>query len=179
MSGGLGPVGVMKGFRELKAMGLIDKIPKLALFQVAGCDPMVNGFQQNSPVALDVDNPVTDIATLATGRPGEAYEVLRELILTHGGIMEAVSDAEAFRALHVLAKMDGLSVEPATGVTFAGLFNLIHRGVIGRDETVVVNCSGHTFPVEKHIVGDQYTRDMVLDQPGAARGPPEREVNAR
>lgn len=77
--------------------------------------------------------------------------------------MEIVTDAEAFRALHVLAKMDGLSVEPATAVTFAGLFNLIHQGIIGKDETVVVNCSGHTFPVEKHIVGEHHTRDMVLD----------------
>jgi len=178
VSGGLGPVGVMKGFRELKAMGLIDKVPKLALFQVAGCAPMVNGFRKGSPVALDVDNPVTDITTLATGRPGEAYEVLRELILSHGGIMEAVTDAEAFRALHVLAKMDGLSVEPATGVTFAGLFNLIHQGVIGRDETVVVNCSGHTFPVEKHIVGEQYTRDMLLEQPAAASGREEGLITA-
>lgn len=50
-------------------MGLIDKIPKLALFQVAGCAPMVNAFQKGSPVPLDVDNPLTDITTLATGRP--------------------------------------------------------------------------------------------------------------
>ncbi|MBP8001899.1 MAG: pyridoxal-phosphate dependent enzyme [Chloroflexi bacterium] len=168
VSGGLGPVGVMKGFRELKAMGLIDKIPKLALFQVAGCAPMVNAFQKGSPVPLDVDNPLTDITTLATGRPGEAYQVLRELIREHGGTMEIVTDAEAFRALHVLAKMDGLSVEPATAVTFAGLFNLIHQGIIGKDETVVVNCSGHTFPVEKHIVGEHHTRDMVLDVEDAA-----------
>lgn len=169
VSGGLGPVGVMKGFRELKAMGLIDKVPKLAIFQVEGCAPIVNGFQQGSPVPLNVDNPVTDITTLATGRPGEAYQVLRELVQTHGGTMEIVRDAEAFRALHVLAKMDGLSVEPATGVTFAGLFNLIHQGIIGRDETVVVNCSGHTFPVEKHIVGEHHTRDMDLGAAAAGR----------
>lgn len=178
VSGGLGPVGVIKGFRELKAMGLIDKVPKLAIFQVAGCAPMVNAFHKGSDVALDVANPITDIATLATGRPGEAYQVLREMIREHGGTMEIVTDAEAFRALHVLAKMDGLSVEPATGVTFAGLFNLIHQGIIGRDETVVVNCSGHTFPVEKHIVGEHHTRDMVLAGAAAASGREEGLVTA-
>jgi threonine synthase len=178
VSGGLGPVGVIKGFRELKAMGLIDKVPKLAIFQVAGCAPMVNAFHKGSPVALDVENPITDIATLATGRPGEAYQVLRDIIREHGGTMEIVTDAEAFRALHVLAKMDGFSVEPATGVTFAGLFNLIHQGIIGRDETVVVNCSGHTFPVEKHIVGEHHTRDMVLAGSAAARGREEGLVTA-
>ncbi|MCA9875493.1 MAG: response regulator, partial [Anaerolineales bacterium] len=49
-----------------------------------------------------------------------------------------------------------------------GLFKLIREGVIQPHETVVVNCSGHTFPVEKHIVGEHYTRDVVLEEAGAA-----------
>lgn len=53
-------------------------------------------------------------------------------------------------------------MEPATAVAFAGLFRLIHQGQILPHETVVLNCSGHTFPVEKHIIGDHYTRDMTL-----------------
>lgn len=164
VSGGLGPVGVMKGFQELKEMGLVNKIPKLACFQVAGCAPMANAFHKNLDVPVNVDNPVTDITTLATGVPGEAYQVLRELIAENGGTIDAVTDAEAFRALQVVAKMDGLSVEPATAVAFAGLFNLIRQGVIKRDEVVVLNCSGHTFPVEKHIVGEQFARDMTLEK---------------
>ncbi len=162
VSGGLGPVGVMKGFRELKEMGLTDSMPKLACFQVAGCAPMAESFHKGLSKPLNVDNPITDITTLATGIPGEAYAVLRELINKHGGTIDAVTDAEAFRALHVVAKMDGLSVEPATAVAFAGLFNLIRQGIIKRDEIVVINCSGHTFPVEKHIIGDQFTRDMSV-----------------
>jgi threonine synthase len=65
--------------------------------------------------------------------------------------------------------MDGLSVEPATAVAFAGLFNLLRRGVIRRDEIVVINCSGHTFPVEKHIVGEQHTHDMAFGEDGDHR----------
>lgn len=164
VSGGLGPVGVMKGFRELNEMGLVDKMPKLACLQVAGCAPMASAFHKNLEVPVNVDNPVTDITTLATGVPGEAYTVLRELIDQYGGTIDAVTDAEAFRALHVIAKMDGLSVEPATAVAFAGLFNMIRQGIIKPDEIVVVNCSGHTFPVEKHIIGDHFTRDMTLKE---------------
>jgi threonine synthase len=172
VSGGLGPVGVIKGFRELKEMGLINKIPKLACFQTAGCAPMANSFHKNLDVPVNIDHPVTDITTLATGVPGEAYTVLRELINEYGGTIDAVTDAEAFRALQVVAKMDGLSVEPATAVAFAGLFNLIRQGVIKRDEIVVINCSGHTFPVEKHIVGEHFARDMALEQ---SEGIPRRE----
>jgi threonine synthase len=147
VSGGLGPVGVMKGFQEMQSLGLVDRLPKLACFQASGCAPMANSFHQGLEVAEDVLHPMTEISTLATGKPGQAYEVLRELILQYGGTIDAVSDKEAFNALHVVAKMDGLSVEPATAVAFAGLFKLIRQGVIRPDETVVNNCSGHTFPV--------------------------------
>ena len=162
VSGGLGPVGVMKGFAELKRLGLVEKLPKLGCFQTSGCAPMANSFHKGLAEAESVEEPRTDITTLATGVPGEAYMVLRELILQHGGTIDAITDVEAFSALHLVAKMDGISVEPATAVTFAGLFKLIREGKIQPHETVVVNCAGHTFPVEKHIVGEHYSRDMNL-----------------
>jgi threonine synthase len=168
VSGGLGPVGVMKGFQELASLGIVDKLPKLGCFQTAGCAPMAISFHKGVDTAENVDDPMTDITTLATGVPGEAYQVLRELILQHGGTIDAIEDAEAFKALQIAARMDGISVEPATAVTFAGLIKLIQEGTIQPHETVVVNCSGHTFPVEKHIVGEQYARDMVLDHPQAS-----------
>jgi threonine synthase len=163
VSGGLGPVGVMKGFQEMFDMGLIDKLPKMACFQSAGCAPMALSFHKSLAVAENVDDPITDITTLATGVPGEAYVVLRELLLQHGGTIDAIEDSEAFRALQIAARMDGISVEPATAVTFAGLIKLIREGTIQSHETVVLNCAGHTFPVEKHIVGEQYARDMILE----------------
>jgi threonine synthase len=169
VSGGLGPVGVAKGFRELLEMGFVGEMPRLGCFQAAGCAPMAVSFHKGLPVAESVERPSTTIATLATGSPGQAYEVLLELIREHGGTMDAVSDAEAFRALNVVAKMDGVSVEPATAVAFAGLFNLVRQGIIRRDEIVVVNCSGHTFPVETHIVGDAHTHDMPISGPAEQR----------
>ena len=123
---------------------------------------MARSFHKGLAVAENVKEPRTDISTLATGAPGEAYEVLRELILENGGTIDAITDVAAFNALHLVAKMDGISVEPATAVTFAGLFKLIREGKIQPHETVVINCSGHTFPVEKHIIGEHYTRDMTL-----------------
>ncbi len=162
VSGGMGPLGVIKGFVELSRIGLASGQPKLACVQVGGCAPMADSFAQGLETAVPVENPMTDIATLATGKPGRAYQLLRENIQQHGGIITSVTDGEAFRALQVLAQMDGISVEPATAVAFAGLFNLIREGVIQPHETVVVNCSGHTFPVEKHILGEHFARDMAL-----------------
>jgi threonine synthase len=161
ISGGLGPVGVMKGFAEMQALGLISHMPKLACFQSSGCAPMAHSFQKGLRTAENVLHPLTDITTLATGAPGEAYEVLYELIATHGGLIDAIPDRDAFDALHTVAKMDGISVEPATAVAFAGLFKLVREGTIRPDEIIVLNCSGHTFPVEKHIIGEQYTRNLA------------------
>jgi threonine synthase len=92
VSGGLGPVGVWKGFLELQQMGLIDRIPKLACIQASGCAPMVNSFKRNLEIAEPVRNPQTLITTVATGDPGQAYTYLRKVILEHGGLFEAVTD---------------------------------------------------------------------------------------
>jgi len=169
VSGGMGPVGVMKGCEELMMLGLVDRLPRLACIQAAGCAPMVNSFNKGLEEAEPVLNPQTLVITIATGSPGPAYTYLARVIREQGGAFEAVSDEEAFRAMHVMAKLDGLSMEPAAAIAFAGLFNLLSKGVVQRDEVIVVNCSGHTFPVEKHLLGDQWARTVEMPTEGAGR----------
>ncbi len=171
VSGGLGPVGVWKGFEELMRMGLIDRMPRLACIQAEGCAPMVHSFEKGLEKAEPILNPRTRIITVATGDPGPAYTFLVRVIREHGGAFEMVSDEEAFRAIHVLAKLEGISMEPAAGVAFAGLFKLLSKGVIRRDEVVVVNCSGHTFPVEKHLLGEDWVQ--TVEAPARAPAPEE------
>jgi threonine synthase len=164
----MGPVGVWKGFKELHELGLIDRLPKLACIQAEGCAPMVRSYQKGLETAEPVTNPQTLITTVATGYPGLAYAYLSRVINEHGGAFESASDEEAFRAMHVMAKMDGISMEPAAGLAFAGLFKLVSSGVVGPDDVVVVNCSGHTFPVEKHLLGDTWARSLEAADGGQA-----------
>lgn len=164
VSGGMGPVGVWKGFQELLQMGLVDHMPRLACVQSHGCAPMVWSFQKGLAEVEPVLHPRTVVTTLATGNPGPAYAFLARVIREHGGSFEAVSDAETFRAMHVMAKLSGLSMEPAAAVAFAGLFKLLSKGVIRRDEVIVVNCSGHTFPVEKHLLGEDWARTVEVQE---------------
>ena len=170
VSGGLGPVGVWKGFSELKAMGLIDRIPKMAHIQAEGCAPMTNSFREGSAEAKNVDEPQTLIATVATGVPGAVYPYLRNIALTEGGHFETVSDEEAFHAMHVLAQMEGISMEPAAAMAFAGVFKMLSQQIIETDETVVVNCSGHTLPVEKHLLDDHRVQAIRPDAAGFDTG---------
>jgi len=165
VSGGLGPVGVWKGFQELLQMGLVDRMPRLACIQAEGCAPMVHSFAKGLTEAEPVLQPRTRIITVATGNPGPAYTFLARVIREHGGAFEMVSDEEAFRAIHVMAKLEGLSMEPAAAMAFAGLFKLLSKGIIQRDEVVVVNCSGHTFPVEKHLLDEDWAQTVQMPAP--------------
>ena len=163
VSGGLGPLGVYQGFKEMFKMGLIDRIPKLAVIQAEGCSPMVKAFKAGKDTA-NPEIPDTCIIILSTGDPGKSYTYLWNLAQQFGGTMESVSDAEAFSAMRALAKSEGMAVEPATAVAFAGLEKMLKNGIIKPDETVVVNCTGHTFPVEKHVLGDQWAVDVHLSE---------------
>jgi threonine synthase len=171
VSGGIGPLGVWKGFSELHQMGLIDKMPKLGIVQAAGCAPMVEAHQAGKTHA-DPVVPKTLVHVLATGDPGHAYVLLREAVVSNNGTFIAVEDGETFRAMRYLASRAGISVEPATAVAFAGLEKMLTDGTIAPGEVVVINCSGHTMPAESHILGDQYDKyilnlDIKEKQPAA------------
>ncbi len=164
VSGGMGPLGVYKGFHELQQLGMIDRIPALAPIQAEGCAPMVESWKKGLEKAEPVLSPQTRIETLATGDPGRTYVMLRKQVNETHGVFESVSDEDAFRAMHVLAKMEGISAEPAAAVAFAGLFKLVRAGIIKSTDTVVVNCTGHTLPAEQFLFGEGWTRDVDLQR---------------
>jgi threonine synthase len=85
--------------------------------------------------------------------------------------METVTDEESYRAMHALAKMDGISMEPATGATFAGLFKLISAQTIQPEDVVVVNCSGHTLPVQEELLGQAWARSVDVSTGRSAAVP--------
>lgn len=174
VSGGMGPLGVYKGFRELKGLGLINRIPAIVPIQAEGCAPMVESWKKGLEKAEPVLSPQTRIETLATGDPGRTYTMLRNQVNETHGVFESVSDEDSFRAMHVLAKMEGISAEPAAGTAFAGLFKLVRAGIIKPADTVVVNCTGHTLPAEQFLFGENWTRDVDL-LPTAEQSPTPQE----
>lgn len=154
VSGGMGPLGVAKGFAELKELGLIEKVPALGLVQPQGCAPIVDGLRENREQAIPVAKPETDILPLATGDPGHAYSLLKQAVDTYGGAGIAIADRQAFATQRLLAQQEGISVEPATATAIAGALGLIQQGTIAPHETVVVNCSGHTYAVDASVLAD-------------------------
>jgi threonine synthase len=172
VSGGIGPLGVLKGFTELHAAGLIDRVPKLGIVQAEGCSPMVQAWRQGKAQA-DPVQPDTLVTVLSTGKPGLAYEILKQACDQYGGTMVSVSDGDTFRAMRRVARTEGFSMEPAASVAFAGLDKLLAESTIQPGERVVVNCSGHTFSAEKHALEDRHVFHLKTDIPTAAQLSPE------
>ncbi|MEO1665789.1 MAG: pyridoxal-phosphate dependent enzyme [Chloroflexota bacterium] len=169
VSGGIGPLGVWKGFEELIKLGLIDRMPKLGIIQAAGCAPMVNSHNAGLEEAENVV-PKTLITVLATGSPGYSYRQLHKAVSSNGGAMVAIEDGTAFGAMRHLAARAGLSVEPATAVAFAGLEELLKTGKIAQGEVVIVNATGHTLPAESHILGNQYVVNLQSEDETETNG---------
>jgi threonine synthase len=169
VSGGIGPLGVLKGFTELKQAGVITHIPKIAVVQTDGCAPMVRSWEKGLDEAEGVEQPDSLITVLATGKPGLAYQILKRASDENGGAMVSVSDGEAFRAMRHIARIEGISMEPASSVAFAGLDKLVSKDYIQPGEQVVINCSGHTFSAEKYALEDRYILNLAVGNPVEVR----------
>ena len=135
---------ILRGFREMREVGLVDgDLPRMYAAQAAGCAPVVGaldaGLEHPEPV-----RPDTIAKSIAIGNPADGYQVLRA-IRTTGGSGAAVSDPDIVDAITLLAQTEGIFTEPAGGTTLAAAVQLIRRGVIPPDESIVVCITGNGY----------------------------------
>ncbi len=171
---GLGPLGVLKGFSELRLMGLIERVPLMGIIQPEGSSAMVNAWTQGLDVAEPLDGINTDVENLCSLDPGRTYTLLaRRIEQESGGKFESVTDKETYKAMQLLARMEGISAEPAAAVSFAGLIKLCNQGLIKEKDVVVVNCTGHTananmpnvhqrFEMTSNSIPNEFSEDGIL-----------------
>jgi threonine synthase len=125
---------------------------------------MVNSFNKGLETSEIVHNPSSVINVLSTGNPGPAYPFLRNIVLNYGGAFVKADDQASFRAMRVMAQLEGLSMEPAAAVACAGVIKMVQEQIIAPHETVVINASGHTFPVEKQILENEIVKSHTRVQ---------------
>ena len=135
---------ILRGFRELTEVGLASgNLPHVHAAQAAGCAPVVNALNEG----LDHPEPVrpdTIAKSIAIGNPADGFQVL-EAVRSTGGAGAAVSDKQIIDAIQLLAETEGIFTEPAGGTTLAATIDLVRRGVIERDESVVVCVTGNGY----------------------------------
>jgi threonine synthase len=143
---------IARGFRELREVGLVDgELPRVYAAQAAGCAPVVRaltlGLTHPEPV-----RPDTIAKSIAIGNPADGYQVI-ETVRSTGGAGSAVSDQDIVDAIKLLAQTEGIFTEPAGGTTLAGAIDLIRRGVIPRNESIVVCVTGNGYKTSEVVAG--------------------------
>ncbi len=133
---------VAKGFKEFIELGLVEgPAPILFGAQATGCSPVATAFAEGAEV-ITPQRPNTIARSLAIGNPADGPYVLDEL-RTHGGDIGSVPDSEILECIELLAKTEGVFAETAGGVTIASLRQMIKRGTIDPNESIVAIISGH------------------------------------
>jgi len=137
---GSGLIGCWRGLKEARDLGLVEKVPSVVCIQPEGCSPIAAAFKQGREIT-PVAKPETIAEGLMISQPlkgKHALEALRE----SKGLAETVSDEQIMNAAKMLAKSEGIFVEPSSAAAIAGLIRLLGLGKIGRDERVVCVLTG-------------------------------------
>lgn len=131
-----------KALEELQAVGLIDRLPRLAVIQATGANPFARAFRANwrgfEPVAAR-----TVATAIQIGNPVSYTRARRAVELTNG-VVEEVTDAEIMAAKAVIDRA-GIGCEPASAASLAGLRKLVAAGIIPAQASVVGLLTGHVL----------------------------------
>jgi threonine synthase len=131
-----------KGLHELHALGLIDKLPRIAVIQAEGASPFYasyrDDFRERKTMKAD-----TLATAIKIGNPASYYKAKRTLEWTNG-VVESVTDQEI---LDAKAQIDrcGIGCEPASAASVAGVKKLLAAGTIHPDDDVVTILTGHVL----------------------------------
>jgi threonine synthase len=151
---------ILRGFHELREVGLVSgELPRMYAAQAAGCAPVVRaleaGLEHPEPV-----RPDTIAKSIAIGNPADGHHVLESIRAT-GGAAAAVDDEQIVAAIRLLAETEGIFTEPAGGTTLAAALDLVARGVIPRDESIVVCITGNGYKTAE-ILRDRVAQPVRL-----------------
>jgi threonine synthase len=133
---------IWKGFTEFHRLGFIKALPKMTGIQAAGAAPIAQAIKNGSEMIVPVKKPETIATAIRIGAP-VSWKKAVNAIRDSGGTAETVTDEEIIAAQRLLARVEGLFVEPASASSIAGLMKLVKNGEIDRDERVVCVTTGH------------------------------------
>jgi threonine synthase len=146
-----------KAFQELKAAGLIDRLPRLVVVQAAGANPFATLWRTQAKELTPVAHPETAATAIRIGNPRSWKKALRGVKFTDGFVLD-VTDEEIAEAKRVIG-CDGIGCEPASATTLAGLHKLRAENRIDRDARVAAILTGHVLKDTEFITKHQARRE--------------------
>jgi threonine synthase len=149
-----------KALVEMKQVGLIETLPRLAVIQAAGANPFYQAFRDDfrsfAPVTAE-----TVATAIRIGNPVNYPKAVRALQWTDG-VVEEVNDDEILEAKHRVDTV-GIGCEPASAASLAGVRRLVSRGVISPEDRVVAILTGHILKDPDSILDNRERFGMSLE----------------
>jgi threonine synthase len=161
MAGGSLITKIWKGFNELEKVGLLNGVEsRIHGAQASGSNPIVAAFKDGIDW-IKPQRPKTIAKSLAIGNPADGFYAL-QTIRESGGSAEDVSDEEIVEAMKLLARTEGIFTETAGGVTVGVTKKLIERGIIPRDESILISITGNGLKTQE-AVQDRVGRPLIIE----------------
>ncbi|MBI5624751.1 MAG: threonine synthase [Elusimicrobia bacterium] len=132
--------GVWKGFKELRGLGLIDRLPRMVAVQAEGSAAVKKAFESDGVIRPVSGETLADSISVSLPRDGEA--AVRALVES-GGSAVSVTDAEILDAMKVTARREGVFAEPAGAASVAGLRKAASLGLVRPGEKVLALITGN------------------------------------
>jgi threonine synthase len=131
---------VFKAFCDLKAAGLITRLPRLVCVQ-AERSAAIHHYIRSGKYR-DARRPSTIADSISVSVPSNAH-LARKAVLESRGFSLTVTDREILRGQRFLAEKTGVFAEPAAAATVAALKKLRTSELLGRKEQIVLLITGH------------------------------------
>jgi threonine synthase len=132
---------IWKGFKELEAIGLIGRLPRMVAVQAEGASPIARAFKTNQDTVKPFGDTRTEAHSISNPDPPSGRRVLR-LLRESGGLAETVTDREMLESQAALARYEGILAEMASVSGIAVLKGLVKSGQIEENARVVSIVTG-------------------------------------
>jgi threonine synthase len=167
--------GMWKGWRDLQAVGLIDRLPKIDCAQAhasaAISDSIRRVRQANTSepewtsIQLDQVSATTIADSISVDRPRDGLAAVKAVIQS-GGEAVTLTDDEILAAIPEMAQATGIFAEPAAAASWAAVKQLLREDKIGKDEHIVCVVSGSglkDIPAAQQSAGELLMIDPSID----------------
>ncbi|MSR01634.1 MAG: threonine synthase [Gemmatimonadetes bacterium] len=139
---------------QAKALGLIDRIPRLAAIQAEGAAPFAESFRGDFATRYQVEAETVATA-IRIGNPASHFRAVAAMRATRG-VVATVSDEEILAAKRVIDRA-GVGCEPASAASVAGVQRLVAEGVIGANDEVAAVLTGNILKDPEILLKNQQT----------------------
>lgn len=139
---------------QAKALGLIDRLPRLAAIQAEGAAPFARSFRDDFATRYHVEAETVATA-IRIGNPASHDRAVAAMRATRG-VVTTATDAEILAAKRMIDRA-GVGCEPASAASVAGVRRLVAEGVIGPDEEVAAILTGNLLKDPEILLQNQRT----------------------